>query len=108
MVVVVVVATALVEEEEEEVEEEDGGGSGVVASGEALGLPSGSEERAEDRDGGCRYLPPPSLQLVTSEHTCAHTRLSNLYNSRLIKLKHFLLHYSIKNPPPMMSFLKAT
>lgn len=63
---------ALVEEEEEEevvvVEEEDGGGIGVVASGEALDLPSGSEERAEDRDGGCRYLPPPSLQLVTSEH----------------------------------------
>lgn len=62
------VLTALAEEEEE-VEDVGGGGRGVVASGEALVLPSGSEEWAEDRDGGCRYLPPPSLQLVTSEHT---------------------------------------
>lgn len=67
-----VAGAALVEEEEVEMEDEDGGGRGLVASGEALVLPSVSEERAEDRDGGCRYLPPPSLQLVTSEHTDTH------------------------------------
>lgn len=47
--------------------EEEGGGRGALVSAELLFLFSVSQERAADRPEGCRFLPPPSLQLDTSE-----------------------------------------
>ena len=71
--------TAELEEEEDEEEtagataeetaldEEEGAEEGAGAvSAVAGGLPSGSAGRPRGSEAGCRFLPPPSLQLVTS------------------------------------------
>lgn len=45
------------------------GGGGLPVSATPLALPSESEGRPAGRDEGRRFLPPPSLQLVTSGKT---------------------------------------
>lgn len=47
--------------------EEEVVGGGVLVSAELLFLFSVSQDRAADSPEGCRFLPPPSLQLDTSD-----------------------------------------
>lgn len=51
----------------EEEEGGGGGGGGALVSAELLFLFSVSQERTADSPEGCRFLPPPSLQLDTSD-----------------------------------------
>lgn len=67
-------------------EDEEGGGRGVVVSAVLLLFVSVSVQGgAADSTGGCRFLPPPSLQLDTSDNDTQHQHIT----SRLIQASGF-------------------